>query len=122
MPERKISTLKAPAKNDSEMIAHSNVAEHRLAMPSRWSTRGSSGPSAEVEEVHLHQRRRVAEELDVALHERLEQAQAAALQPRADDADQHAAAGCRTTASFTRRPHAANEARALEAVVEDGRG
>ena len=74
-------------------------------------------PEREIEEVHLHQRRRVAEELDVALHQRLEQAQAAALQPGADDADEDAEHDAHDR-ELHRRPHAANEARTLEAVVE----
>ena len=42
------------------------------------------GADAEVEEIELDQRRRVAEELDVALHERAHDAQRDPLQPGAD--------------------------------------
>ncbi len=33
MPERKISTLKAPAKNDSDRIAQRHVADHGIVAP-----------------------------------------------------------------------------------------
>jgi hypothetical protein len=71
----------------------------------------------EIEEVHLHERRRIAEKLNVALHESLQHAMPACLQPGANNADNHTEDDT-DRRQLDRRPHAAQQPAALELIVE----
>jgi hypothetical protein len=72
----------------------------------------------EVKEVNLHERRRVAEELDVPIDDLAREIQAGALQPCADDADQDRQHNARE-GEFQRGKEAADEPLAVERVVEN---
>ncbi len=62
MPERKISMLKAPANSDSEMIAHCTLEIIGIEGARAVGHARQQVAEPEVEEVDLHQRRRIAEE------------------------------------------------------------
>ncbi len=71
----------------------------------------------EIKEVHLNERRRVPEELDISLDDRLEHAIAAALEPRADNAYRNTEENT-DDRQLDRRPHAAQQSAAFEVVIE----
>src|SRR4029077_21056322 len=73
----------------------------------------------EIEEIKLHQRRRIAEELYVALRDQAQHAQPRALDPRADHADDDAGDEAHRHQA-DRGEEAVEEARTVERVVEDG--
>src|SRR3546814_14776196 len=72
-----------------------------------------------VEEVELDQRRRVAEELDVAGHGAPQQRRTRALCPGAGEADDHRG-GQADERQPDRHPEAVDEAAAVVAVVDEG--
>ena len=66
MPERKISTLNEPAKQISDRQAQVKPLIKGRAMPRLFFVPGKQRAQPEIEEIHLHERRRVAEQLDIA--------------------------------------------------------
>mgnify|MGYP001570041896 CR=1 FL=1 len=76
------------------------------------------GAEREVEEIELHQRRRVAEELDIAMRDEPQHAQPRTLDPCAGDADDDARDEAQSHQP-DRRQEARQEACAVERVVEN---
>jgi hypothetical protein len=106
--------LKAPAKSENERMAQPMPGEKRAAA----GERAERGADAEVEEQQLHQRRRVAEELDVALHHRPNERRAYPLQPGAEHANDDAQNDA-DDRDVEGRPQTEEEAIAVVDVVED---
>src|SRR3546814_20985010 len=79
--------VEGPGEEGQRNRRPGEVVEQRFPEAIFVLRRRQQAAEGEVEEVELHQRRRIAEELDVALHDASGPGEARSLEPGDDDAD-----------------------------------